>query len=403
MVKTIDQVAASGLCTGCGLCASEFGPQRVTMYASAAGFLRPQLHGVLERTQQRTFERLCPGLTQALPPPQAPVHPLWGAISSCHTGWSTDDELRFHASSGGALSALLVHLLETGAASFVVHVGADRNNPYGNEMRVSRNRAEVLAGAGSRYGPSAPLANLERLFEQPGRFAFVGKPCDVAGLRAHLTMHPERAPKVVAALSFMCAGVPSEKATHELVRQLGARPEQVVHFQYRGNGWPGHATAVTDDGRRLTMDYATSWGTILNRQLQFRCKVCPDGVGEFADVVGADAWYGVDGYPDFEERAGRSLILARTPAGQELLESAVASSALAIQPCALDEIERMQPYQASRKRQIVARLAAWLLRRGWLPHYRGFRLWRVAAAIPLRAQLRHFAGTLKRIPGKHQS
>src|SRR3712207_7050821 len=38
-----------------------------------------------------------------------------------------------------------------------------------------------------------------------------------------------------------------------------------------------------------------------------RCKICPDGTGEFADIVCADAWYGKDGYPDFAEREGRSL------------------------------------------------------------------------------------------------
>lgn len=403
MAKTIDDVAGGGLCTGCGLCASEFGPERVRMQMSPMGYLRPQVSGALDAAEQRAFERLCPGLLQDLPPPRAPVHPLWGAVASCHTGWSNDAEIRLKGSSGGALSALLLHLLDSGQAAFVAHVSAGDGDPFGNVLRVSRDRAGVLAGAGSRYGPSAPLAGLEQLFALEGRFAFVGKPCDVAGLRAHLALHPERRERVVAALSFMCAGVPSEHATHALVRQLGAEPEQVVRFQYRGDGWPGQATAWTGDGRRLSMDYATSWGTILNRQLQFRCKVCPDGIGEFADVVGADAWYGVDGYPDFEERAGRSLILARTPAGQALLDAAAGAGALSTEPCALEEIERMQPYQATRKRQMVARLAAWAARRGWLPRYRGFRLWRVARAVPLTQQLRIFAGTLKRIPGKHQS
>jgi len=403
VAKTIEDVAGGGLCTGCGLCASEFGPQQVTMHMSPNGYLRPLVHQPLARGQQAAFERLCPGLLQELPPPQAPVHPLWGAVQSCQTGWSTDAEVRYKGSSGGALSALLLHLLDSGQVAFVAHVAAAGADPFGNVLHISRNRADVLAGAGSRYGPSAPLAGLEQLFAMEGRFAFVGKPCDVAGLRHHLALHPERRQRVAAVLSFMCAGVPSERATHALVRQLGTAPEQVVRFQYRGDGWPGQATAWTQDGRQLSMDYATSWGTILNRQLQFRCKVCPDGIGEFADVVGADAWYGVDGYPDFEERAGRSLILARTPAGQALLDSAVGAGAVAAEPCALDDIERMQPYQAARKQQMVARLAAWGVRRGWLPRYRGFRLWQVARAVSLKQQLRTFAGTLKRIPGKYTS
>ncbi len=403
MAKTIQQVAAAGMCTGCGLCASQFGPQRVSMHMSEQGFLRPRVSGALSAAEQAAFEASCPGIVQHLPAATPARHPVWGEVVSCNTGWSTDDEVRQRASSGGALSGLLLHLLESGQADFVAHVAADGANPFGNAMRVSRNRADVLSGAGSRYGPSAPLAGLEELFALPGRFAFVGKPCDVAGLRAHLAQRPERAARVVAVLSFMCAGVPSERATHALVRKLGTAPERVVKFQYRGNGWPGMATAWTDDGRQLQMDYATSWGTILNRQLQFRCKVCPDGIGEFADVVGADAWYGVDGYPDFEERAGRSLILARSAVGQALLDDATAGGAVAAQPCALAELSLMQPYQETRKRQMASRVAAFWLRRGWRPSYRGFRLLQVARAIGLKDQLRNFVGTFKRVPRKNQS
>jgi coenzyme F420 hydrogenase subunit beta len=46
-----------------------------------------------------------------------------------------------------------------------------------------------------------------------------------------------------------------------------------------------------------------AWGEELSNHLQFRCKICPGGTGEFADVVCAGAWYGKDGYPDFTERA----------------------------------------------------------------------------------------------------
>ena len=50
------------------------------------------------------------------------------------------------------------------------------------------------------------------------------------------------------------------------------------------------------------MSYAQSWGEILTKHVQFRCKVCPDGSGGFADVACADAWYGDErGYPSFEE------------------------------------------------------------------------------------------------------
>jgi coenzyme F420 hydrogenase subunit beta len=405
MGSGIERVVADGMCTGCGLCAARFGAERVVMRMSPQGYLRPQVGAPLDAAERGEFARLCPGIAQQLAEPEsgAAVDPLWGAIVSCHTGWSADDEIRQRGSSGGALSGLLTHLLDSGQADFVAHVVADPDNPFGNVLQLSRSRAEVLAGAGSRYSPSAPLGGLERLFATPGRFAFVGKPCDVAGLRAYLREVPERAERVVALLSFMCAGVPSELGSKELARRLGTEPERVVRFQYRGNGWPGMATAWTDDGARLEMDYATSWGSILNRHLQFRCKVCPDGIGEFADIVGADAWYGAAGYPDFQERAGRSLILARSQVGARLLAGAVGAGAVVLESCDVAEIALMQPYQEARKRQMLSRLAAFWLRRRWLPRYRGFRLWRVAGGLSLKTHARNFLGTWKRIPARSKS
>lgn len=51
------------------------------------------------------------------------------------------------------------------------------------------------------------------------------------------------------------------------------------------------------------MSYNESWGNILGKYLQKRCKICPDGIGEFADIVCADAWHGdKSGYPNFEEK-----------------------------------------------------------------------------------------------------
>ena len=51
-----------------------------------------------------------------------------------------------------------------------------------------------------------------------------------------------------------------------------------------------------------TMSYHNSWGKILSRHVQHRCKICADGTGNPADLVCADAWHADDeGYPLFEE------------------------------------------------------------------------------------------------------
>jgi coenzyme F420 hydrogenase subunit beta len=116
---------------------------------------------------------------------------------------------------------------------------------------------------------------------------------------------------------FFCGGVPSVKGTEKILERLDVPLSNVDSVKYRGNGWPGKATALLKDGTKRQMSYESAWGNILNKHLQFRWKICPDGIGEFADIVCGDAWYATEsGKPDFSEHPGRSLVITRTESGK---------------------------------------------------------------------------------------
>jgi coenzyme F420 hydrogenase subunit beta len=196
----------------------------------------------------------------------------------------------------------------------------------------------------------------------------------------------------------MCAGVPSLKGTHAVLKHLDAPVEQVVEFRYRGNGWPGMATAITRDGKSNSMTYDDSWGKILNKHLQFRCKVCFDGTGEFADISCADAWYGsTDGYPIFEEAQGRSLIIARTTKGSEVLAAAVSKGVVAIENLPVKDLPLIQPYQKNRKKLALSRLFAIKVVARKSPRYDFLAMLKLAAQASFMENLKSFGGTLKRL------
>lgn len=393
---SIEWVTQSGLCTGCGLCQAMF-PGKVTTKLDDEGYLRPYVKQAIIDNELKQFNKVCPGIVlRHEAGGSAEYDSLWGSLIGVRTGHAIDQQIRHAGSSGGVLSALLIYLLESRQVDFVAHIKASFDDPLGNELAISRAREDVLAGAGSRYAPSAPLATLGELLAQPGRFAFVGKPCDIAALRSYERFNLQVTEKIPFMLSFMCAGIPSRKGTIEILSKFRVEPKQVKSFTYRGNGWPGKTTAITHDGKAYETDYSTSWGTVLNRHLQFRCKICPDGTGEFADVVGADAWYGKDGYPDFAEREGRSLILSRTAKGETLVQNAFAAQVITADFLPIEEISKMQPYQMQRKQMIFSRIMALKLLRRPAPDYINFSLMKTAATASLKENIRSFLGMVRR-------
>jgi coenzyme F420 hydrogenase subunit beta len=391
-------VEKGDLCSGCGLCAAVAEPGAVEVRLQANGYLRPQVLKDLSPQDDALIAATCPAVRLRQENGEGEDHAIWGPILKTRVGYATDPDLRFHASSGGVLSATLVYLLDSNAVDYVVQTAVSPDSPVGNAIVESLDRSGVYDAAGSRYGPSAPLSHVRRQLQKPGRFAFVGKPCDVAALRALGRHDPRVAEKIPFVISFFCAGVPSLKGTRDILSRLGVREDEVAEFRYRGDGWPGPTRVKTADGRTLQMSYADAWGGILSRRLQFRCKICPDGSGGFADMVCADAWYGDDkGYPAFAESEGRSLVITRTRNGEDLVRRAQNAGYIALSDVDTDEIAKMQPFQARRKMLIVSRLAALALLARPRPRYEGLNLMRAARMAGVLETSKSFLGTLKRL------
>lgn len=398
----IAKVLAGELCAGCGLCVG-VARDALGLETVAPGYARPVATAPVPVRAQARIEAACPGRVVA-PWPHAPHrHPVWGPYHRCMAGHATNPDVRHRASSGGAVSALAIHALETGLVERVLHIEADPDHPTRNRTKWSRNSAEIVDGAGSRYAASSPLETIDEALAQGGSFAFIGKPCDVSALRLLATVDARVAACVPLMLSFFCAGLPSHAGADRIITKMGLEPQDVRHFRYRGYGWPGLTRAETHDGRVAEMRYADSWGGELSKQVQFRCKICPDAVGGVADIACADAWYGGEsGYPQFEEQGGRSLIMSRTPAGDALLGAALAAGAVVAEPLAIDEIDLMQPGQARRKRLVAARLAACRTLAQPVPAMAGLDVVRAARRAGIRESVQNWLGTARRIARKRR-
>lgn len=390
------RVAQGNLCAGCGACAGLL-PEKISMENTAPGYLRPRQTAELSAAENDLVAAVCPGLGQKVAAGTRPDPVLWGPYVAMQTGWATDAAIRHAGSSGGALSAILVHLLAADVVDAVVQTAASPTLAIGNATVISTDAAGIIAAAGSRYAPSAPLAGLRGLQADGRRFAFVGKPCDVAALRAIIAAEPGMAQVFPVLLSFFCAGVPSHAGGRAVLTALGTTLEETAAFRFRGNGWPGQATATLRDGTTRAMSYHDSWGGILSKHVQHRCKICADGTGVAADIVCADAWESDDrGYPLFAEAPGVSLIVARTDLGAGLIAAAQAAGRMETEAFDVATLAGIQPGQRERRRALAARLAALRLAGRPVPQYRGLQIWAAARQNPVLRNLKNFAGMLRR-------
>ena len=292
----------------------------------------------------------------AAPATQAADDVVWGRAEHLAIGYARDPGVRFRGSTGGVLTALGQFLLTSGRVKFILHVAASGREPLRTERRLSFDAASVLDAAGSRYGPAAPLVDFTEVLDRAEPFAVIAKPCDIGAVRnlARIDSRVDR--HLRYALTFVCGGASDLTKSEEVVGEFGLRPDELSLFRYRGNGCPGPTRLETQDGRSFELTYQDMWEDEATWRIQPRCKICPDAIGESADLAASDVWPG--GGPAGEDE-GFNGIIVRTPRGLELYRAALEAGAIAVesQRVGFRDFDGFQPHQVRKKRAVWARLA----------------------------------------------
>ncbi|MCR9216962.1 MAG: Coenzyme F420 hydrogenase/dehydrogenase, beta subunit C-terminal domain [bacterium] len=401
-VLSIEEVCSRQLCTGCGVCAS-VEPDRFRMGDALEYGRRPF---VRDAAAAETGEavKVCPGasLEHTFDPSDpeliGELANAWGPVYEVWEGYASDEAIRHAGSSGGAATALALYCIEQGGMGGALHIGARADRPYLNETVYSTGRDQLLANTGSRYAPASPCDSLHLIEQAEKPSVFIGKPCDAAAVQRAQTIRPELDTKLGAVIAFFCAGAPSTRGTLELLEQVGVDdPDRVTSLRYRGKGWPGLWTVTwTDaDGNERTEQrtYAESWH-FLQKYRQWRCYICPDHTGEFADIAVGDPWYR-EVQPG---EAGKSLIIARTKRGRDIIHAAAEAGYITLETKDATLLPRSQPNLLHTRGGLWARLKVLRLLGAAVPVYRGFELFRFwRSELTLKDKVRSFTGTAKRV------
>lgn len=356
-IESLDDIVEAGLCAGCGICESLAGRDAVEMDLTGEGRVRPRTKALLGQGVFGQIMQVCPGVTVTGPEknqagPSGTTHDIYGPIATLNRGWAGDDKARFHAAAGGSLTALGTFLLESGRVEAVLHVKASTDNPMLSDAHISTSASDVFDGAQSRYGPAAPLTHVHRLLDEGRTFAVIGKPCDVAAIRNLARIDARVEKQIPYCLTIFCGSVPSLRMPSAMAAHFGVAADELSLFRWRGEGWPGTTHMETRDGRVFDLTYDQAYfeeGMPWKYDAQFRCKICPDAIGELADVACPDGWIMENGKPLHKEAPGVNVIVARTPKGAELVRAAQAAGALVLEPFSEAELEVMHVDHKPRK------------------------------------------------------
>ena len=357
---SLTQIVEGGLCIGCGLCRSIAGAHKVDMVLTAEGRVRPLEREPLDPAALGRINAVCPGThvpgaDARDQSPQALRDTVWGSAEHLAIGFAADPTVRHRGSSAGVLSALGQFLVASGRVNFVLHVSASRREPMRTEARLSFDSASVLEGAGSRYGPAAPLVDFTALLDREEPFALIAKPCDIGAVRRWARVDARVERYLRYALTFVCGGASDLSKSEDVARKFGVHERELALFRYRGYGNPGLTRLETHDGRCFEMTYQEMWEDEATWGIQPRCKICPDSIGESADIAACDVWPG--GGPTGESEGLNGLIV-RTIRGLDLYRAAIAAGALVeTRGTSFRELDEFQPHQVRKKRAVWARLA----------------------------------------------
>ena len=353
MKRTIAEVVATDMCIGCGLCEA-LTAGRVQMVMTPAGSLRPSPADGFTPDEEAVLVSVCPGaVAEARACDGTDPDPMWGAYRSMAQAWAGRAGVRYEGATGGVLTALGMHALDTGRVAFVLHVGADPDRPMRSRWVISATPESVQANTGSRYGPTAPLAGMAAALDRGQPFAVIAKPCDLGAVHSLSRSDPRVDRLCTLRLALVCGGQSRLSKSQAVLDEFGLDEDDVALFRYRGHGNPGPTVVETLDGRRFSKPYLEMWEDEAGWEVETRCKFCPDALGEAADVAAADIWPG--GAPTGEDE-GFNGIIVRTGAGEELVASAVAAGELVLGgPITPREFDGLQPHQVRKKEALAAR------------------------------------------------
>lgn len=323
-----ERLADFEVCTGCGTCYAMCPSGAIELRIDGRmGVYRPEIDGE-KCTGCGICSEVCPGKSLNI---ESIAHSIYGPrpkdafignLEGCYIAHATDYDIRYGSSSGGLVTALLILALEEGLIDGALVTRMNRSDPLLPEPFIAKTRDDILSASRSKYCPVPANAAVRVLNESEGRFAVVGLPCHLHGIRKAELASEALRQKISLHFGLFCSHTLSFHATRHLLARMGAARGEVAGVDYRGHGWPGGiAIRMRNGDGHFIPSHSPLWALIFGSHFFTPkcCLWCTDLTSELSDLSFGDPWLPgvIKG-----EKIGRSLVISRTREGENLLRLA---------------------------------------------------------------------------------
>ncbi|MBQ8195047.1 MAG: Coenzyme F420 hydrogenase/dehydrogenase, beta subunit C-terminal domain [Oscillospiraceae bacterium] len=216
-----------------------------------------------------------------------------GEHIACRMGYAADESIRANAASGGMITALLCHLLETKQIDGAWVTRSEiKDGKLGYKTFIATTCEQLRESSSSVYMYMPLLKHVDILREFNGKVAVVLVPCQMRAFSAMLEKDTALAEKVALKVGLYCSGSHHENATLVPLRKKKISLENAVRLYYRRGHWRGLSTVVYADGSEKTLSYPKTICAYKNAYFFSResCMVCQDHYCNSADISFGDIW-----------------------------------------------------------------------------------------------------------------
>ncbi len=254
--------------------------------------------------------------------------PALGVFLQAYALRNADEGVRKRAQDGGAVTGMLLHLLETDQIDGAVVSGVDPDNPWYPMPQVATTSKEIIAASKSRYTRSANLVALAEAIKvrKLKQLAVVGTPCHIQAVQRMRLAPLKRIDRaVVMTIGLFCSETFrfDDLMQSKIVGELGVPLEKLRKLDIKGKllVYPRGAK----ESIKVPLKDVAEW-------VEPSCHYCTDFASDFADISVGGA-----GTP-----SKWSTVLARTERGKNLIEVMLAANKFLREEVSSDSLDMLR-------------------------------------------------------------